>query len=78
MPKRLCLRCGSEKLDDADVFGYRPQLVSRKAKKTLGIVWSTGSYPKRAEVCLGCGFVSFLVDLEKYRKVVKDSSTRSK
>lgn len=71
MAKKLCLRCGSNKLDDADVVGYYPGLQSRNSKKVLGLVWHTPPVPNRAEVCEDCGFTSFFVNPEEYRQKQK-------
>lgn len=71
MPKKLCVRCGSADLDDADLVGQRPQLLSRKSKKVLGMVWSMSPPLLRAEVCLDCGVTLFFVDAAAYRKSLK-------
>lgn len=71
MPKKSCVRCGSERLDEAGMAGYEPQLISKKAKNSLGTLLLPGLAPSRAEVCLDCGFVSFFVDVAKYRKRLK-------
>jgi len=79
MAKTLCLRCGSRKLDDAKVVTPSAQLLSRKAKKVMGMLWSMGPAPDRAEVCLDCGFTSFFVNPESYRKQLeKDDLTKPK
>lgn len=77
MPKKLCLRCGSSKLDDAQARGWDPGLESKNAKKVLGVVWHVQPID-RAEVCLDCGFISYFVNPEAYRRRLKEDSTKGK